>query len=306
MTETATEPQYRFAEVWFRCVTPLHLGIGQDVGIVDLPVARERTTGYPFIPGSGLRGALRERFRARAADREARASEGREGAAPPAESRAETALPPLTDRLFGPEEAREPGAGCVSVLDARLLFFPVRCSPGIFCWVTCSFVLNRYQEDRAYFLAASATEAVTGPASGRYWGDGEGTLYLEEFRFEREESTWNPPPDWPKPLVLIADEAFGHFAEHATLVRQRNRLTTVKTVARGQLFTVEAVPPEAIFYGFLGGTRERRTGNHRLAAGEVAAKLKATLEGEPGKGCHLILGGEESVGMGMTHLSWRS
>lgn len=31
--------------------TSLHPGMGQIVGVVDLPVARERTTGYPVIVG---------------------------------------------------------------------------------------------------------------------------------------------------------------------------------------------------------------------------------------------------------------
>lgn len=42
------------------CETPLHAGSGSDLGIVDLPIQRERHTGFPEIEGSSLKGALRE------------------------------------------------------------------------------------------------------------------------------------------------------------------------------------------------------------------------------------------------------
>src|SRR5436309_15986200 len=83
----------------YQPITPLHIGCGQDVGVVDLPVIRERTTGYPFIPGSGIRGSLRDTFSQRDA-----------GSVP---------------ILFGPTaEASDSGpryAGCVAVPDARPL-----------------------------------------------------------------------------------------------------------------------------------------------------------------------------------------
>ena len=40
--------------------TFLHPGSGQTANAIDLPVAREKTTNYPVIPGSSLKGALRD------------------------------------------------------------------------------------------------------------------------------------------------------------------------------------------------------------------------------------------------------
>ena len=40
-------------------LSPLHAGIGQGAGVIDLPIAREKATGIPFLPGSSLKGALR-------------------------------------------------------------------------------------------------------------------------------------------------------------------------------------------------------------------------------------------------------
>ena len=39
--------------------TPLHAGTGSGLGAVDLPIQRERSTGYPIVQASGLKGALR-------------------------------------------------------------------------------------------------------------------------------------------------------------------------------------------------------------------------------------------------------
>src|SRR5687767_6414798 len=112
---------YRWERIFYRCVTQVHVGVGQDVGIVDLPIARERATGLPTWFGSGLRGPLR----ARIVEHD----------------------PDLATRLFGPspEDKPEDRSGCVSVVDAKLLLFPVRCPHQIFRWVTCPWVLERYR-----------------------------------------------------------------------------------------------------------------------------------------------------------------
>lgn len=291
---------YRFFEVLYQSVTPLHVGCGSDAGVVDLPVERERATGFPFLPGSGIRGSLRARMGA------------------------EDGGPARLPRLFGPESG-DLAAGCVSVLDARLLLFPVRSAPGIFHWVTCPFALQRYRADCEAFLGSAPSAPAlppSAPAEDRFLGGdpAAGTLYLEEFRFERQPLPQAGAPSWAwslaiegvdsRRVVLVDDAAFRHFTEQATVVATRNRLTAEKTVAEGQLFSIEAVPPETVFYGFLGAVPERAAGKawHRE---EVASELHAgwaRRKASDGKVLpsrrHLHLGGEESVGWGVTRLSW--
>ncbi len=43
--------------------TPLHAGSGSELGVVDLPIQRERHTNHPKIEASTLKGCLREAFR---------------------------------------------------------------------------------------------------------------------------------------------------------------------------------------------------------------------------------------------------
>jgi len=283
-----TDPRYHFHQVTYEAITPIHVGSGQDVGIVDLPVIRERTTDHPFLPGSGIRGALRDRC------------EREPGA--------------LVRRLFGAEGEDEPSAGCVVVLDAHLVLFPVRSIPGVFRWITAPFPLSRWRSLREYFLGDPGAVPVpaAAPGDGTYAAAGGASLFLEEYPFERADGIeWS----WPAGLlgvpgdhvVLVNDADFLHFVRHATLVRQRNRLSTAKTVLTGHLFSVEAVPAEARFVGFLGATRERAAPERveRLEAADAAAELRRLATGEEGGSvAHLTLGGDESVGMGVTRLAW--
>jgi CRISPR-associated protein Cmr4 len=137
------------------------VGCGRDVGVVDLPVIRRRTAGYPIIPGSGIRGPFRD-----LCERKASA---------------------MASRLFGTENnenaEKADQAGCVIVNDARILLFPVRSHPGVFHWITCPFVLARYAADAKYFGgSASPFGGLPDPGEDTYAGKTEHSpLVLEEF-----------------------------------------------------------------------------------------------------------------------------
>lgn len=285
---------YAFGRVHYRCVTPLHVGCGQDVGLVDLPVIRERVTGYPIIPGSGLRGVFR--------------------------NRTELKSGPDAIRLFGAENAET--AGCIVVTEARLLLFPVRSSPGVFRWLTCPHVIERYRRDCAYFVnspvASLPTLGTSLPAEGEYLARAAGSTFLEEYEFTAKVGSWTFPAIQGIDLslvLLVTDVDFFHFATYATVVTQHNRLTSAKTVANGQLFSVEAVPPEAVFYGFLGATRSRVPSEHPPGKPALKpppstpaielAQLRAHVTGNnAGTETHLIVGGDEGTGLGVTQVLW--
>jgi CRISPR-associated protein Cmr4 len=295
------DPRYLFEPLLFQAITPVHVGSGQDVGLVDLPVIRERTTGHPFLPGSGIRGALRDRC------------EDKDAA--------------LTRRLFGEDrEGQDPSAGCLSFLDAHLLLFPVRSVPGPFVWITCPFLIDRYRRLVHELTGAEAvlTAPSTPPGEDQYLGGSDQT-YLEEYPFTKASGEWSWNADLggvaPARVVLVRDADFLHFARHATIVRQRNRLSTAKTVLGGNLFSVEMVPAETWFFGFVGATQERKNGPEEGETAEkkeplappalldketASAKLRKLLTGqETGSETHVILGGDESVGLGITKIFWK-
>ena len=43
-------------------ITPCHAGSGSSMGVVDLPIQRERHTNWPMIQASGVKGAFRANF----------------------------------------------------------------------------------------------------------------------------------------------------------------------------------------------------------------------------------------------------
>ncbi len=48
------------ALLFIHCLTGLHPGSGTALGVVDLPVQRERHTRWPIVPGSSLKGVLED------------------------------------------------------------------------------------------------------------------------------------------------------------------------------------------------------------------------------------------------------
>jgi CRISPR-associated protein Cmr4 len=133
---------YQIAKPLFLiCETPLHAGSGSDLGIVDLPIQRERHTDFPKIEGSSLKGALRA-----AVEQETNNSFddrvsvhrvfGYDDGGLTDKAKIEKALGGKTDF-----------AGAIGFTDARLLLFPVKSMKGVFAWVTCEKVLNQFLSD---------------------------------------------------------------------------------------------------------------------------------------------------------------
>ena len=100
--------------------SPLHAGVGQSMGVVDLPIEREKHTNYPCVYATGVKGALRAYFK--------------------------NANYSKLDDVFGKEEASS-GAGGAVFTDLKILLFPVRSSEGTFKWVTCKRVIERFKRD---------------------------------------------------------------------------------------------------------------------------------------------------------------
>src|SRR5712692_10488110 len=101
---TATRMLYLYVE------TPLHAGAGSGLSSIDLPIQRERTTQYPMIQGSGIKGKLRA------------ALEGNRDDLTQAKRE-------MVDVVFGPPSTSGGGsdhAGALIAGDARILLFPVR------------------------------------------------------------------------------------------------------------------------------------------------------------------------------------
>lgn len=223
--------------------TPLHVGAGASVGAIDQPIQRERHTGFPIIPGSSLKGVLR--------DTAARDDE----------------LKAHVDAVFGVQE----NAGRVSIGEAKLLAFPVRSAKGSFAFATCPLALERFLRERGSLGALKvppepedmkclAGDTVTISRNGQTG------VVLEEYRFNRTAGDAGKfPIEWESALlnlledpvwqagkgrfVLLSNGDFAHFVKTACEISQHVAIDPQKgTAKRGALFNLEAVPAEALFF----------------------------------------------------------
>jgi CRISPR-associated protein Cmr4 len=168
--------------VFLVCETPLHAGSGDSLGVVDLPIQRERHTSFPKIEGSSLKGAIRQAFESLSnPDKENKiyklsdkgsgdklkkwsdeldikwtkkvknAADNSEPLKEAQKDRDENTLTKYQEAInltFGPENAGNEGyAGALGFTDARLLLFPVKSMKGVFAWITCPKVLQQFKKD---------------------------------------------------------------------------------------------------------------------------------------------------------------
>ena len=263
--------------------TFVHPGSGQNVGAIDLPVAREAATDYPFIAGSSLKGALND-----AAGQKGMTEE-------------------QIDEIFGtqkPNTEKDLKAGNLLVSDARLLLLPVRSLSSAYKWVTCPHLLERLGRDLKRSGGQSAELVVPNINAKEALGKhpGEAKLFLEErsFTVKREVDAAvvtalkklmkyeESKERLDKQLVIVSNDDFNWFAKYGLAVQARNQLNENKT--SNNLWYEETLPPDTLMYSVL-AERNSRNGN---ALQDIQKKV----------GDYLQVGGNETVGQGWFALRW--
>jgi len=275
-------------------LSALHVGVGQAVGSVDLPIARAKATHLPLVPGSALKGVIRDEFVG--------------------------SDPGISARLFGPERisgSEDGHAGALAFGDAHLLLLPVRSLAGVMALVTCPFVLGRYAADlrraglgeqptvpevasgSAEVTASSALAAVPGKlvlddldldqatGSAQAWGERiGGWLYSGDEPSRRQ---------FLRHFAILSDQDFSFLADTATEVRARVRIDDARgVVARGALWYEENLPAESVLWGLIGVDRSRMKG----AAADREQIRREFLDGLPQETL-LQVGGKATIGRGL-------
>ncbi len=224
--------------------TPLHVGAGASVGALDQPVQRERYTGYPIIPGSAIKGVIRNHFHF---------EEGVD----------------FCERYFGKAEKDDSFAGALSFSEAKVLLFPLRSAAGSFAMITCCHALARLQRDTNLSFPLPEPPAIGSCIAGDLCRIGP-KLVLEEYAFT---ATSTPDPALVEALcskliadpildaarsriVILSDEDFAFFVKSATEIRNHNKIDPIKgTVDGSGFFNEEVVPPETLFTSTVFATR---------------------------------------------------
>ncbi|WP_374488962.1 type III-B CRISPR module RAMP protein Cmr4 [Zoogloea sp.] len=270
-------------------LSALHVGTGQGVGVVDLPIARARATNLPLVPGSAIKGVLRDELGAKLNET-------------------------LTNTLFGPASTADSAhAGALAVGDAHLLLLPVRSYSGVVAFATCPFILQRYARDLAVsapslppvgaetaalpkdsaLLAGDKVlledldlKAMKGELGTEKWAE----LIADALYPGKDADAWRK--EFTKHFAILPDGVFAFLADTATEIRARVRIDdATRTVDDGALWYEENLPAESVLWGVIGVSRSRNKG-HEATAPELAKQLPC---GE----ITLQIGGKHTVGRGL-------
>ncbi len=276
--------------LFVHALSPLHAGTGHAVGAVDLPIARDKATGFPYVPGSSIKGILRD---------------------------AASRVPGFeTTSVFGPERdnASDHG-GALLVGDANLLLLPARSLVGTFAWLTSPWLVRRLLRDARE--AGGNTPSICEPTSvgAALVGsapviESSGRVVFEDLDFTATRSNavdelaaWlgkrlfpDGSPDaeaWQgllkKKLCVVHDDAMAFFSEHGTDIVTRIAIDpTHKTVKKGALWTEESLPTETVLVSLVAGQA-----NGKLKDGAQAVERIRPLLDRP-----LQVGGDATIGRG--------
>lgn len=288
--------------------TSLHCGSGTSLGVIDLPIQREKYTDYPVCQASGVKGVVREWFEVNKKEE--------------------------ADKIkytFGPDFSRgdsEPHAGAATFTDARLLLFPVRSLNGVFAFTTARLALGRLKRD---LKMADAKSDWTIPADigdkimgvpGSNIADNNNKVVLEEytFDFEGDETVkniaeWiatNAIPKGPEydfwrdkiktDLLVLPDNAFKDFVKLSTEVQARIRINNeTKTVDKGALFYEEALPSDSLLYSVIMAhdpacDKDKRP--NKLKTDDDVMTFVSEIDGK-----HLQFGGDATIGKGVVNIN---
>lgn len=290
------------AAVFLYAVSPVHMGAGQAIGVIDNPIQRERHTGHPCFAGSGIKGAVRHSFKSLGGDAN------------------------HITRLFGPESGgADLHAGAVSFGDAQLVALPVRSLKGGFAYATCPQAIARTQRLLAHLGLARNWPALPEVAPGscltvlatQLGGKDNDKLHLEAFEYAAADKactalqtiaqdlaqTAMPAGDgysffrekMAKDLVVLSDSDFDYFSQHAMLIEPHVRIDdTTGTASDGGLFYTENLPPESLLIAPMLASQSRSKAEDKIDAITVMAHMKAVLHSKL-----LQVGGDATTGRGL-------
>ncbi|HBK54750.1 MAG TPA: type III-B CRISPR module RAMP protein Cmr4 [Xanthomonadales bacterium] len=300
-------------------LSALHVGVGQAIGNVDLPIARERASHLPFVPGSGIKGVLRdawtERDKAGVSD------------------------------LFGPEridKGDDAFTGALAIGDAKLLLLPVRSLAGVMAWATCPFVLRRYRADHELTHSANRLPKIPEVEGGHAritagsTLNAEGTTlvlddldivadndhaaadaWAEHFRQSlfaggSSEDIELAKHHFDSRFVILSDDDFAFLAETGTEIRARVRIDPGRGVVEdGALWYEENLPAETVLWGLIGVGRSRdgtsgksgANGNGNGNGSKDAASMSQQFTQHLKKPLSLQMGGKATIGRGLVRFS---
>jgi CRISPR-associated protein Cmr4 len=221
------------------------------VAVIDLPIAREKGTDIPIVPGSSVKGVLRT------------ACEDED----------------IRKKVFGPETGNaSEHAGSAQFTDQRLVCLPVRSLAGVFAWVTSPFMLQRLKRDAetaeidvSHEIPEVSNEEdcfVLSETILKLPVDGADRIVLEDVictpQTNEAAKSWAQwlgkhlfeHKEWQKTFAqrfcIVHDDVLGYLLDVGTEVTARICINDEKkTVAHGALWYEESLPAESVLAGLM-------------------------------------------------------
>lgn len=283
-------------------VTPCHAGSGSALGVVDLPIQRERHTNWPMIQASGVKGAFRsnfERFKNKI--------------------KSEIQIQDfenLTASVFGTDKGgiNDAGfAGSLSISDARILAYPMRSNVSPFVWITCPAVLKRLSRDleiagKSSFDASQFS--VKDENAITLNGAISGEVLLEDFEVKVSDekiSAFDNIKELKEyyfkdaeRLLLVSDDVFNYGVTDCTQIMAQIKIDPdTGTAADGSLRYQEELPSDTIMYTIIYWGDSKKSVENALKADEIRKFVTEVLKS------HIQIAGDESCGRGIFQLTWK-
>ena len=283
-------------------ISPVHAGSGLATGAVDLPIQRERHTGWPIIQASGVKGAFRDhclRIWTHNNDKLESFSEKVEDA--------ERAVRAIFGSGKGDAEAQ---AGAVAFSDARLLAFPVRSNWAPFVWITCPRLIKRLVRDiklTNMTFAGVDDISVSGDSYIAISGDVTGRLILEDICLEsihcyvkeNVKSFFEKLDADIDRLILVPDHHFSFLVETATEIQTQIAINPKTGVtSNGSLRYQELLPADSVLYTLVFFGDERVANDDPLQVTTIRDGVKSAVSS------YIQMGGDMTLGRGIFNINW--
>ncbi len=287
--------------------TSLHAGSGTSLGVIDLPIQREKYTDYPVLQASGIKGAVRDWFETNNGIEKQK-----------------------IELIFGPDTigGGESFAGAATFTDGRLLLFPARSMQGVFAYATSCFALNRLKRDLTMAKTANVNWNIPQePQDNQVFGIKgsslceDGKVLLEEYAFDFQENNdvkviaeWlsqNAFPNgaeyqfWEKKvktdLLILPEDAFKDFVKLSTEVQARIKINSeTKTAASGALFYEETLTPDTLLYSVMMANDPFRDEGNRPNGLKNAKDIMTFISALNGNRAQF--GGDTTIGRGIVNI----
>lgn len=318
--------------VMMYAISPCHAGSGSSMGVVDLPIQRERHTNWPVIQASGVKGAFRanfELFKNNIADDDKTQIKQFEK---------------LTESIFGTADrgtADKGGyAGAFSLSDAKILAYPMRSNISPFVWITCPAVLKRLLRDvqfaravKNHADASRLSQTLTTPDfevleaalnenktfSLKGISESKQEILLEDYQVMlKAEQAWStqekdmlaklkdqcsgimPYIENAERLLLVSDEIFNYGVSDCTQISAKITIDSATgTTKDGSLRYQEELPADTIMYSVV------CWGDSKNVEESLKAETIKKFICEQVIANYIQIAGDETLGRGIFQLSWK-